>query len=70
MIDREKLLQQLLDGTLTACACLGAVDGQPFCPCTMDRLKREELLKSTTNHELDKLTGMPLFTCDMCDRES
>ena len=39
------LKKQLADGTLNLCACLGAINGQPHCPCTMARLAKEEAEK-------------------------
>ena len=40
-----ELKKQLADGTLNLCACLGAINGQPHCPCTMARLAKEEAEK-------------------------
>ena len=40
-----ELKKQLADGTLNLCACLGAINGQPHCPCKMARLAKEEAEK-------------------------
>ena len=37
-----KLKKQLADGTLNLCGCLGAINGQPHCPCKMARLAKEK----------------------------
>ena len=37
-----ELKKQLADGTLNLCGCLGAINGQPHCPCKMARLAKEQ----------------------------
>lgn len=37
-----ELKKQLADGTLNLCGCLGAINGQPHCPCKMARLAKEK----------------------------
>ena len=45
LYELDELKKQLADGTLNLCACLGAINGQPHCPCTMARLAKEEAEK-------------------------
>ena len=41
----DELLEGLKNGTVNMCGCLGAINGQPHCPCTMSRLAKEEAEK-------------------------
>ena len=38
----DELLEGLKNGTVNMCGCLGAINGQPHCPCTMARLQKEQ----------------------------
>ena len=31
----DELLEGLKNGTVSMCGCLGAINGQPHCPCKM-----------------------------------
>ena len=37
-----ELLEGLKNGTVNMCGCLGAINGQPHCPCQMARLAKEK----------------------------
>ena len=41
----DELLEGLKNGTVNMCGCLGAINGQPHCPCKMARLEKEEAEK-------------------------
>jgi hypothetical protein len=41
----DELLEGLKNGTVNMCGCLGAINGQPNCPCKMARLAKEEAEK-------------------------
>ena len=41
---QDEILKGLKDGTLNLCACLGAINGQPHCPCKMARLEKQVLV--------------------------
>ena len=41
----DELKKQLADGAISMCGCLGAINGQPHCPCKMARLEKEEAEK-------------------------
>jgi hypothetical protein len=45
LYELDELKKQLADGTLNLCGCLGAINGQPHCPCKMARLAKEEAEK-------------------------
>ena len=45
LYELDELKKQLADGTLNMCGCLGAINGQPHCPCKMARLEKEEAEK-------------------------
>lgn len=42
---QDELIEGLKNGTLNLCGCLGAINGQPHCPCKMAKLAKEEAEK-------------------------
>jgi len=45
MYKLDELTKQLGDKGLSLCGCIGAINGQPHCPCKMARLAKEEAEK-------------------------
>jgi len=45
LYELDELKKQLADGAISMCGCLGAINGQPHCPCKMARLAKEEAEK-------------------------
>jgi hypothetical protein len=41
----DELLEGLKKGTVNMCGCLGVINGQPHCPCTMARLEKEKIIQ-------------------------
>lgn len=35
--------KQLVDKGLNLCGCIGPINGQPYCPCKMTRLDKEQI---------------------------
>lgn len=45
LYELDELKKQLADGAISMCGCLGAINGQPHCPCKMARLVKDEAEK-------------------------
>ena len=45
LYELDELKKQLADGAISMCGCLGAINGQPHCPCKMARLAKDEAEK-------------------------
>ena len=53
----DKLLEGLKNGSVNLCGCLGAINGQPHCPCKMARLEKEkQVLVDVVGGETCKIT--------------
>lgn len=42
MYKLEELTKHLSDKGISLCGCIGAINGQPHCPCKMARLAKEQ----------------------------
>ena len=38
----EQVLKIFINENLNLCGCIGAINGQPYCPCKMARLAKEQ----------------------------
>ena len=52
MYKLEELTKHLSDKGLSLCGCIGAINGQPHCPCKMARLAKEEAEKRNSYDQL------------------
>lgn len=39
----SEIYKQLVDKGLNLCGCIGPINGQPYCPCKMTRLDKEQI---------------------------
>jgi len=42
MYKLDELTKELSDKGISLCGCIGAINGQPHCPCKMARLSKEQ----------------------------
>jgi len=42
MYKLDELTKQLNDKGISLCGCIGAINGQPHCPCKMAKLAKEK----------------------------
>jgi len=45
LYELDEIKKQFADGAISLCGCLGAINGQPHCPCKMARLAKDEAEK-------------------------
>ena len=38
----EQVLKMFINENLNLCGCIGAINGQPYCPCKMARLAKDK----------------------------
>jgi hypothetical protein len=42
----KSIVEGLQDGSLSLCGCLGAMYGEPYCPCEMERKGLKEVMEN------------------------
>lgn len=51
MTQTEKLYDQIKNGEISLCGCIGPQNNEPYCPCKMERIKLGDENKKTSPTE-------------------
>lgn len=51
MTQTERLYDQIKNGEISLCGCIGPQNNEPYCPCKMERIKKESQMLSSESLE-------------------